>query len=251
VRKVGLAIVALAALAAAGTGSLYAYDASRSDLIAEGVTAAGVPLGGMTPREARAVLERRVVARFETSLKLRWRGATFVSLAELYEIVLDEDGDLHWLAPQRVSPRSAHHLSRGCSGHAGAESAYGPETERHTAASRPEPHVRGAKRDQVHAPRRLPRPARPRAADHRLRPGTSRADDPSLRQQGGHGDLRTPRRRGPRLATPATATRATRYAASRHAPLDDLGGAELGSNHTAIRGRGPKPASCRSGWQAK
>jgi lipoprotein-anchoring transpeptidase ErfK/SrfK len=91
VRKVGLAIVALAALAAAGTGSLYAYDASRSDLIAEGVTAAGVPLGGMTPREARAVLERRVVARFETPLKLRWRGATFVSPAESLGVTVNAE----------------------------------------------------------------------------------------------------------------------------------------------------------------
>jgi lipoprotein-anchoring transpeptidase ErfK/SrfK len=87
--RVGLAVLALSTVAAAGTGSLYAYDASRSDVIADGITAAGVSLGGMTPDEAGAVLERRVVPRLEKPLKLRWRGSTFVSSAESLGLTVD------------------------------------------------------------------------------------------------------------------------------------------------------------------
>jgi lipoprotein-anchoring transpeptidase ErfK/SrfK len=89
VHKVGLAILILSGAAAAGTGSLYAYDASRSDVIAEGITAAGVSLGGMTAAEAGAVLERQVVPSLERPLKLRWRGSTFAIPAERLGVTVD------------------------------------------------------------------------------------------------------------------------------------------------------------------
>jgi lipoprotein-anchoring transpeptidase ErfK/SrfK len=41
------------------TGVVYAYDSSRSDTIAKGITVAGVDIGGLSPSAARAKLEAR------------------------------------------------------------------------------------------------------------------------------------------------------------------------------------------------
>jgi lipoprotein-anchoring transpeptidase ErfK/SrfK len=54
---------ALLASAGAATGGLYLYDHERDDVIADGVTAAGVDLSGLTPAQARAALEREVGSR--------------------------------------------------------------------------------------------------------------------------------------------------------------------------------------------
>ena len=43
---------------AAGAGGLYAYDSSRSDMIAKGITAGGVDVGGLSTAQARDVLQR-------------------------------------------------------------------------------------------------------------------------------------------------------------------------------------------------
>ena len=43
-----------------GAVAAYAYDSSREDLIAEGVTIAGVDVGGMTSDEARALVRREL-----------------------------------------------------------------------------------------------------------------------------------------------------------------------------------------------
>ena len=43
-----------------GAVAAYAYDSSREDVIAEGVTVAGVSVGGMKVEEARGVVERRL-----------------------------------------------------------------------------------------------------------------------------------------------------------------------------------------------
>jgi len=43
---------------AAGAGGLYAYDSSRSDVIAKGITAGGVDVGGLSTAQARDVLQR-------------------------------------------------------------------------------------------------------------------------------------------------------------------------------------------------
>ena len=55
-------LAALAALLAVGLVGLYYYDASRSDLIAEGVRSGGVDLGGLRAPEAVDKLRRAVAA---------------------------------------------------------------------------------------------------------------------------------------------------------------------------------------------
>jgi lipoprotein-anchoring transpeptidase ErfK/SrfK len=57
----GVALATLLLLA----GGVYAYDASRAPRIAQGVTVAGLHVGGLRPAQAQARLERSFLARLE------------------------------------------------------------------------------------------------------------------------------------------------------------------------------------------
>ena len=65
---IGLAVVLL--VLAAGAGGLYAYDSSRSDVIAQGVTAGGVDVGGLSAARARDVLRRSLGPKLDSSVVL-------------------------------------------------------------------------------------------------------------------------------------------------------------------------------------
>src|SRR5689334_14578204 len=58
-------VAALLVLLIVGAVGVYAYDSSRSDRIAEGVTVGGVAIGGLSADEARAKVSRQVAARLE------------------------------------------------------------------------------------------------------------------------------------------------------------------------------------------
>jgi L,D-transpeptidase-like protein/putative peptidoglycan binding protein len=73
---IGLAVVLL--VLAAGAGALYAYDSSRSDVIAQGVTAGGVDVGGLSAARARDVLRRSLGPKLNSEVVLisharRWK----------------------------------------------------------------------------------------------------------------------------------------------------------------------------------
>jgi hypothetical protein len=70
-------IAAVSAVLTSAAAAIYAYDASRTEVIATGVRAAGIDVGGMQPHEARAALTRRVVARLERPVRVDSRGRTF------------------------------------------------------------------------------------------------------------------------------------------------------------------------------
>ena len=53
------------------TGAGYAWDASRGDLVAEGIRAGGVDIGGMRANRARQVLEAELAAPLERPLEVR------------------------------------------------------------------------------------------------------------------------------------------------------------------------------------
>lgn len=75
-----LAIVALLAVvffALAGAAGLGLYASSHGDRIYQGVTVAGVDIGGLTPEEARAILEERFAAYATTPLTLNAGEQTF------------------------------------------------------------------------------------------------------------------------------------------------------------------------------
>jgi lipoprotein-anchoring transpeptidase ErfK/SrfK len=60
-RKTQITLVAVVLLAIVAALGVYAWDSTRSDRIAEGVTIAGVDVGGLTGDEARAQIESNVV----------------------------------------------------------------------------------------------------------------------------------------------------------------------------------------------
>lgn len=56
-----IALVSVLGLLLVVVGAAFAYDQTRKDKIAEGVTVGGVDVGGMTPAQAKATLERRIL----------------------------------------------------------------------------------------------------------------------------------------------------------------------------------------------
>src|SRR5213075_3353104 len=76
VLTIGLAAILL--VLAAGAGGLYAYDSSRSDVIAHGITAGGVDVGGLSAVRARDVLRRSLGPKLNSDVVLishdrRWK----------------------------------------------------------------------------------------------------------------------------------------------------------------------------------
>ena len=69
---IGSAVVLLAL--AVGAGGLYAYDSSRSDVIAKGITAGGVDVGGLNAARARDVLQRSLGPKLGQGVVLTWGG---------------------------------------------------------------------------------------------------------------------------------------------------------------------------------
>lgn len=62
-RKRSFIVIGLAlAIMLGGAGAIYAYDSSRGDVIAKGVTVGGVDIGGLTPAAAKSRLEAQYVA---------------------------------------------------------------------------------------------------------------------------------------------------------------------------------------------
>jgi hypothetical protein len=72
--KLLIASAATAVVALAAAGALYGYDASRSDVIANGVSVAGVDVGGLSASSARRLLRTRLAPRLERPVDVVWRG---------------------------------------------------------------------------------------------------------------------------------------------------------------------------------
>jgi lipoprotein-anchoring transpeptidase ErfK/SrfK len=105
-----LVVAALPVLAAAGlTAAAYAVDRSRSDQLAEGVTVAGIEVGGMDVDVARRVLQRRIVRRLERPVVVRHGRRSFRLSAADAGVHVDLDGMLE-AALERS--RDGHFLTR-------------------------------------------------------------------------------------------------------------------------------------------
>ena len=72
-RIFGIVVAAVFLVLAAGTGALYAYDSARSDVIAKGVTAGGVDVGGLYATAARDVLERSLNGKIARAVVVEWK----------------------------------------------------------------------------------------------------------------------------------------------------------------------------------
>ena len=66
----------------AGSIGVYAYDASRDDLIADGVTVGGVHVGGMRAAEARATIEEQLTLPLQKPLVVKYEKRRFKLSAE-------------------------------------------------------------------------------------------------------------------------------------------------------------------------
>ena len=68
---------ALVVLLIGGAVGVYAYDSSREDVIAEGVSVGGVDVGGMTAAEARSALRFEIKEPLERSIRVDAGGESF------------------------------------------------------------------------------------------------------------------------------------------------------------------------------
>lgn len=87
-----IALAAGIGLLVFGAVGVYAYDASRDDLIADGITVGGVDVGGLRAGEARAVLERELAQPARRPLTVRVGRRRFTLSADRARIATDVEG---------------------------------------------------------------------------------------------------------------------------------------------------------------
>jgi lipoprotein-anchoring transpeptidase ErfK/SrfK len=83
--------VALAVLVVGAVG-VYAYDKSRDDLIAKGVTAGGVDLSGMHPAEARETLQTELAEPLQRPVVVKYRGHRYRLTPQRAKVRVNTDG---------------------------------------------------------------------------------------------------------------------------------------------------------------
>jgi lipoprotein-anchoring transpeptidase ErfK/SrfK len=84
----------LLVLVLAGAGAVYAYDRSRADLIAEGVSVGGVDVGGLSTAQARAKVRREVLEPLDRPVVVRADGKRYKLTPERARIAADVDGSV-------------------------------------------------------------------------------------------------------------------------------------------------------------
>jgi lipoprotein-anchoring transpeptidase ErfK/SrfK len=90
--RAALAIYATAAVLALLAGSALAYDTNRNDMIADGVTVAGVDVGGLSRGGAEKRLRERLSGRLERPVSVRVAGRRFRLTADRAEMIADVEG---------------------------------------------------------------------------------------------------------------------------------------------------------------
>jgi lipoprotein-anchoring transpeptidase ErfK/SrfK len=91
-RKLQIAVVLLIAVMLVAAVGAYAWDNSRSDQIAEGVTIGGVNVGGMSPKEAREVVDSKLVEPLQKHVAVGFEGIKYKLSPEKLEVASDVDG---------------------------------------------------------------------------------------------------------------------------------------------------------------
>lgn len=90
--KTSIAVLIAALLLVLVVGGAYAYDSSQKDQIAEGVTIAGIDVGGLDEAEAVAKVHRKLLAPLQHSLRVGFDGETWKLSGEQLKIRADIDG---------------------------------------------------------------------------------------------------------------------------------------------------------------
>jgi lipoprotein-anchoring transpeptidase ErfK/SrfK len=86
-----IAVAVILVVLIGGAGAVYAYDSSRADTIAAGITVGAVDLGGMNSAEAGAALEASVAKPLRRPVKVRYDGRTFRLTARKAKLETDVD----------------------------------------------------------------------------------------------------------------------------------------------------------------
>ena len=85
-------VAVLVVMLIVGSVAVYAYDSSRSDRIAEGVTVGGIPVGGLNADEARVKVQRQVARGLEQPIAVTYGKTRFTLSAEDAGVHADVDG---------------------------------------------------------------------------------------------------------------------------------------------------------------
>jgi lipoprotein-anchoring transpeptidase ErfK/SrfK len=85
-------VAVVVGLLVAGAVGAWAYDSSRKDLIAKGVTVGGVDLGDLRADQARRVLREKLVTPLSKPLVVRYRHRRFTLSAARAHLATDVDG---------------------------------------------------------------------------------------------------------------------------------------------------------------
>src|SRR6188474_56173 len=91
-RKTQIALLALVALLLLGGGVGYAYDSTQDDKIAEGVTIAGVDVGGMDAEEAKRAVRKQLLRPLRHSIRVGYDGESWELPGEKLKVHADLDG---------------------------------------------------------------------------------------------------------------------------------------------------------------
>jgi lipoprotein-anchoring transpeptidase ErfK/SrfK len=92
IRKLQIAVVFLVTVMLLAAVGAYAWDSSKSDEIAEGVTIGGVDVGGMTADEATQAVETELVDPLDKKLTVTYDGVKYQLSAEKLAVDSDVDG---------------------------------------------------------------------------------------------------------------------------------------------------------------
>jgi len=90
-KRTSIAVIVAAALLVVVAAAAYAYDSSQKDKIAEGVTIAGVDVGGMNEDEATAAVRRKLLAPLRHSLTVDFEGQSWKLAGKKLKIRADID----------------------------------------------------------------------------------------------------------------------------------------------------------------
>ena len=90
-RKTQIAIASIAALLLVLIGVGYAYDSTQKDKIADGVTVAGVDVGGMDEAEAKAAVRRQLLGPLRHSLRVGYDGHSWEISGKRLKLHADVD----------------------------------------------------------------------------------------------------------------------------------------------------------------
>src|ERR1700709_941986 len=90
-RKTQIAVLALVALLLLGVAAGYAYDSSKKDKIADGVTVGGVDVGGMDEAEAKQAGGPELLGRLGHALRVGYDGERWTLPGKSLKVHADLD----------------------------------------------------------------------------------------------------------------------------------------------------------------